>query len=636
MPRVFPGLPQGASRLYSVREDAVVKNLARAQAPQAASAIRVAERLLRHEFDMLGSGPFVPKDPDRPARAHGYMPIDWTLDPVRNLRFPNHVPFKEWRLYEMRPGLADIKHPWELARCQHFAVLTQAFRLTGRREFAAEVLDEIADFMEANPEGRGIQWTCTMDVALRAASWAMALEDLRIAGYEHPSMEAAYEALFHHGHFVFENLENHYEVTSNHFLSNVVGLLFVALVFEGDSAAKTWAEFCVSSLEKEIEVQVLPDGADYESSVPYHRLVAELFLAGARLAECGGTPLSAGYRGRLESMIDFMAGCLRPDGLMPIIGDADDGRVHIFSGYGKDDPRDPSHLFGPAAAMFGREDWRAHAGPAEAWECAFWGYDIKGPAPHKPRARPPGARLFKDAGVAVLETATEWLLVTNGETGTRGFGNHKHNDLLSFEFHAEGGPWIVDPGSYVYTGDPDARNLHRGTSFHSTLQLGDLEQGEMRADWLFRILSLSHPEHLECRAEAGVLKYRGLHRGYARNAFGAVHTRSFTLHEDRGRLTIDDHIEGAFHGRATFSFHLDPGVSADVVDGGAVRLRRGASSRMLRSCEGLPASLDPGYVSPSYGRREPSTLVRFATTISAKDAPRFQFVLEMADPVRAA
>ena len=34
-----------------------------------------------------------------------------------------------------------------------------------------------------------------------------------------------------------------------------------------------------------MRVQVLPDGADYESSVPYHRLVAELFLAGDRLAQ---------------------------------------------------------------------------------------------------------------------------------------------------------------------------------------------------------------------------------------------------------------------------------------------------------------------------------------------------------------
>ena len=627
--RSFPGEPRGPSRLYSVLREDVITRLAHDEPALARESIQAAERALRHEFDLLGSGLFVPRDPDRSTRANGYAPLDWVLDPVRNLRFPNHVPFKEWKLFEMRPGLADIKHPWELGRCQHFAALTQAFRITGRAEFAHEVLDEIADFMQANPEGRGIQWTCTMDVALRAASWAMALEDLREARFQHEGMTGAYEALYHHGHFIFENLENHYEVTSNHLLSNVVGLFFVALVFDGDPVSLEWEEFCRSSLEKEIEVQVLPDGADYESSVPYHRLVTELFLAGARLAECRGRPLSEAYLSRLASMIDFMVGCLRPDGLMPVVGDADDGRVHIFSGYGTNDPRDPSHLFGPAAAMFGRADWRAHEGKAGSWETGFWGYDPKEGAASEAGATAPIARLFPHAGLAVLRTKDAWLLVTNGETGTRGFGNHKHNDLLSFEFHAEGGPWIVDPGSYVYTGDPEARNLHRGTSFHSTVQLGDIEQCAIRPDWLFRILSLSHPEHLECAAGAGVLKYRGLHRGYARDAHGAVHTRSFTLHEDGLRLIIDDHLEGAFQGPATFSFHLDPGVRAEVLEGGAVRLHRGGERRILTSGPGLVTRLDAGYASPSYGRRTPSTLIRFETNLRTEGGVRFRFVLDV-------
>ncbi len=38
-------------------------------------------------------------------------------------------------------------------------------------------------------------------------------------------------------------------------------------------------------------MQVLPDGADFESSVPYHRLVTELFLGAARLADYRGAPL---------------------------------------------------------------------------------------------------------------------------------------------------------------------------------------------------------------------------------------------------------------------------------------------------------------------------------------------------------
>ena len=69
-------------------------------------------------------------DPGRAIWPDGYLPIDWTLDPVSGLRFPagfrtpNGTP-------PMRPGLADIKLPWELGRCQHWVALGQAFRLTG-------------------------------------------------------------------------------------------------------------------------------------------------------------------------------------------------------------------------------------------------------------------------------------------------------------------------------------------------------------------------------------------------------------------------------------------------------------------------------------------------------------------------
>ena len=46
-------------------------------------------------------GPFVPRDPDR-AAIGPYQPLDWYLDPVQQLRFPSGVPYKEWKLYEMR------------------------------------------------------------------------------------------------------------------------------------------------------------------------------------------------------------------------------------------------------------------------------------------------------------------------------------------------------------------------------------------------------------------------------------------------------------------------------------------------------------------------------------------------------
>ena len=64
------------------------------------TALEIARDIRAHSFNFLGSGPFVPVDPDRLIGLSGYQPIDWFLDPVRNLRFPKDVPHKNWDLYK--------------------------------------------------------------------------------------------------------------------------------------------------------------------------------------------------------------------------------------------------------------------------------------------------------------------------------------------------------------------------------------------------------------------------------------------------------------------------------------------------------------------------------------------------------
>src|SRR6266851_1910597 len=70
------------SCLYVNISTRVLEMLPDAHQDRVHATIRAAERILKHEFDLLGSGCFRPIDPDRPTR-NGYSPIDWYLDPVR-------------------------------------------------------------------------------------------------------------------------------------------------------------------------------------------------------------------------------------------------------------------------------------------------------------------------------------------------------------------------------------------------------------------------------------------------------------------------------------------------------------------------------------------------------------------------
>ena len=567
------------------------------------STIAAADRVLRHEFDLLGSGPYRPVDREA-SRAGAYEPIDWLLDPVSGVRFPGGIPYKQWNLEKMRPGLADIKLPWELARCQHWLTLAQAWRLTRDDRYAREIADELYDFVRANPVGVGIHWTCTMDAAIRAANWALALDVIRSAAtLPQGFWTDAYEALFDHGTFIENNLENTYEVTSNHFLSNVVGLFYLSAVFSGLPSAARWRTKTRDWLEQEMRTQVLEDGADYESSVPYHRLVTELFLGAARLGRHLGEPLADPYERRLKQMVEFLVAVIRPDGLMPQIGDADDGRLHILGEYGSWRPQDARHLLGPAAAFFHVDAWLALAGETGEWEAAWWGF---APVPAAQSiAVAAGSSHFPHAGVTVLRGGAHYAVVTNGRVGTNGFGNHKHCDQLAFEYHPHGAPLFVDPGSHVYTSDPDSRNLFRSTRSHNTLMIDDQEQNEIRPEWLFRMFEHAAPEHLRWPEHADGVEYAGRHRGYTRLDAPVAHERRIALRRSDGALQIDDHVEGSGEHQLAWHFHCAPGVTAVPVSEHRVDLAAGVVRAVLELPPGLIAKISTAGYSPSYGIRQP-------------------------------
>jgi hypothetical protein len=612
-PRLFPAIPAEAlARLKTELPE------------QAASAISAGERILRHEFNLLGSGPYRPIDPERQA-VGAYLPIDWNIDPISGLRFPSGIHYKSWDLWKMRPGMADVKLPWELARCQHWPTLAQAWLLTGDARFVEEMFAERADFDAANPVGYGNQWTCTMDVAIRAANWALALEMVR----EYPAPESvwleAYRSLYSHGYFIRSNLEDKYEVTSNHFLSNVVGLYYLARVFHEAPGAKEWEAFSRTAIEREVEVQILPDGADFESSVPYHRLVAELFLGAVRVADHSGAPFSQHLHVRLQEMVGFFLGVLRPDRLMPQLGDADDGRLHIFTNYGIWQPQDGRHLLAAASIVLGVPEWHRYSGIQGQWE-AFWWSGGAGSSSDQTTVLPQVDKHFTDAGIVIHRSPQAYLAITNGTVGTKGFGNHKHNDLLGFEYHPDGRPLIVDPGSYVYTSDLAARNLFRGTGYHNTLMIDGVEQNETNPEWIFRLFEKATPETLEYLATNESVVYRGRHVGYTRLEHPVVHERRFKLMRETGALLIEDRLEGTGAHKLSWHFHLSPGIEA-TVEAGAVRLLQKETGTQWQVT--VPANVTvrcaPAWYSPSYGVRIPCQALELDAEVTLQNESSWHF-----------
>src|SRR5690349_24106429 len=123
----------------------------------------------------------------------------------------------------MRADGSDVRVLWELNRLGHFLPLAYAYSSTKDERYATEFFVQLRSWHEQNPYGRGPNWTCAMEVALRAMNLLAAFEFFRHS----PQLDAHFFLLLlqQHGNYIRRNLEFSYIAISHQYLSDVVGLL---------------------------------------------------------------------------------------------------------------------------------------------------------------------------------------------------------------------------------------------------------------------------------------------------------------------------------------------------------------------------------------------------------------------------
>jgi hypothetical protein len=538
-----------------------------------------AEQVCTHRFELLGAGP-----------ADLGEPIDWSVDFGSGRRWPLE---HRSRVIAFHPDDSDYKVPWELSRCQHLPLLSAAYLVSGERRFLTELGAQLTSWINANPVEFGINWTCTMDIAIRASNWIAALVLVPEAARE-PWAGRAAESLLLHGRFIRANLETA-PARTNHYLSDVVGLAVVGALFDGGSEGRAWVDFAVAEMIAEMDHEVREDGCDHEASIPYHRLVTELFVCAARLADSlRPDVLPADFRRRLDAMLDFVAAYTRPDGLAPQIGDADDGRFLPLGEYGHADFRSHLHLF----QQIGR------ARPLVGSSAAF----------------PAG-------GYFVMRDGDLYVLVRCGDTGVYGGGNHAHNDQLSFELCVGERPLIVDPGTFTYYRDPELRLRFRSTAFHSTLQVDGGEQNPIPPYPRFPLGDRSRAELVEWEDGAKGIRFVGRHHGFEDLPAPATHERRLELDRPARALTIVDTVASEAGHRLDWAFPLGP-CDAVEVEPSRATVSFG-DTRLTLLADGADLRCEDGLYSAHYGVKERRPFLRASKQGAAGvDVTRFKLSVD--------
>ena len=334
----------------------------------------------------------------------------------------------------------DIKIPWNRSRFQHL----------NRANFCTSISSWIA----CNQFMRGVNWVCPMEVAIRAINWIWAYNSF------HQSVPNSFlpqftGSLYDHMVYLENNWERYDGRTNNHYLSDLVGYLYLCWFFKDLSSTKKKTVWCYAELLKEFDKQIFAEGSSYEGSTAYHKLVTELLQHTLFICQKLELSVPAHVHTRYAAMHDFINWCSPTVGDMITIGDDDSGTI-VNNSFSQ-----------TTAPQTGRKD-------------------------------------FYEFGLSILKTAAIHLTLRHHAYQKHQPSGHFHNDAGSITLAVEGVPIFVDPGSYVYTASSIWRNYFRSITVHNTFFL----VGHEPVPFDDRLFALAIPEYHTLYARFGLTAQR--------------------------------------------------------------------------------------------------------------------------------
>ena len=308
--------------------------------------LAVAEDILKHRFPLLGT--ILETGPE----------IDWRRDYAHHktsgTNYFRVVPYLNF------DAVGDHKFIWELNRHQHLVLLAQAYLLSGKQPYLAEIFAQLGSWLRQNPFQRGINWASALEVGFRALSWMWLWH---FCGDKMPARlrEEFFTALYRHGRHLFANLSVYFS-PNTHLLGEAVALHALGTLFPTLPGANRWRERGAHVVEQQLTFQVKPDGSHFEQSSYYHVYALDLFLFNYMIA---GRP--ARMETTLNRMAEYLFWLLGPARRIAYFGDDDGGR--LFHPQGQRDTFGRATL-ATCGVLLGRKEWIGT--PEELAEQAVW------------------------------------------------------------------------------------------------------------------------------------------------------------------------------------------------------------------------------------------------------------------------
>ena len=355
-----------------------------------------------------------------------------------------------------------------------------------------------------------------MDVAIRAANWLVALDFFHSYGatFEEEFYLTLENSLIDHGRFVLNHLEISGGFRGNHYLADIAGVHFIANYLIKNTEAQSWLNITEKALEVERDFQFHLEGSNFEGSTSYHRLSSEMLLYSTVISIAKGKEFfSEQYLETLAKSAIFSSAVTKATGEIVQVGDCDSGRFLKLSPYYQENSLTEIHLNHDHYiwACKGLFNYKNNIPCSKSGYLEYIlisntinkKYEINESSDNiekndviqlkdffsvyqnakKDRKREYIINLdslerekirffsFIKFGLYIYKSDNLFMSIRCGPIGQAGNGGHDHNDQLSIELQYNKKDLIVDPGTYLYTPDPESRNLYRSVKSHFSPQI---------------------------------------------------------------------------------------------------------------------------------------------------------------------
>lgn len=365
--------------------------------------------------------------------------------------------------------------------------------------------DLINKWIAENPYSSGNAWEPYPN-SLRIVNWVKwSLQGNRLNELQLQSLALQAEHLS-------KTVEWH--ILANHLFANAKALIFAGLFFD-TSESKKWLDLGLKIYKKEIDEQVLADGANFELTPMYHAIFLEDLLDIYQLIIIcyANTDLidREHLQNKIQKMLEWLKYLSHPDGEISFFNDAAFGIASTYENL--------SHYAENLKINIELTDIR----------------DVN----------------LTDSGYISVEREAYKFIMDVAEVGPSYQPGHAHADTLSFELSILGSRFIVNSGISQY-GLGAERLYQRGTSAHNTIEIDQQNSSEIWSG--FRVARRVRPKVDALHYDNNkIINFSASYKSLT----GATHNRSVDFQENQ--IILKDRLIGAFKS-ATSYIHFHPDV----------------------------------------------------------------------------